>query len=90
MPPNNWGSFFGGPARTFDEQTTQYYLHQFVPKQPELNWRNPEVQAVMLDTLRFWLDRGVDGFRMDVIGLIIKDEQLRDNPPNPDAPTESA
>ena len=85
-PPNNWGSFFGGPAWTFDEQTGQYYMHQFVPGQPELNWRNPEVKAAMLDTLRFWLDRGVDGFRMDVISLIIKDEQLRDNPPNPDTP----
>ncbi len=85
-PPNNWGSFFGGPAWTFDNATQQYYMHQFVPEQPELNWRNPEVKSAMLDTLRFWLDRGVDGFRMDVIGLIIKDEQLRDNPSNPDAP----
>jgi alpha-glucosidase len=85
-PPNNWGSFFGGPAWTWDETTGQYYMHQFVPEQPELNWRNPEVKAAMFDTLRFWLDRGVDGFRMDVIGLIIKDEQLRDNPPNPNAP----
>ena len=66
--------------------TGQYYMHQFVPEQPELNWRNPELKAAMFDTLRFWLDRGVDGFRMDVIGLIIKDEQLRDNPLNPDAP----
>ncbi|HBX68880.1 MAG TPA: alpha-amylase, partial [Chloroflexi bacterium] len=79
-PPNNWGSFFGGPAWSFDEPTGQYYMHQFVPEQPELNWRNPEVKAAMFDTLRFWLDRGVDGFRMDVIGLIIKDGQLRDNP----------
>ena len=85
-PPNNWGSFFGGPAWTLDEKTGQYYMHQFVPGQPELNWRNPEVKAAMFDTLRFWLDRGVDGFRMDVIGLIMKDEQLRDNPINPDAP----
>ena len=84
--PNNWGSFFGGPAWTWDEATGQYYLHQFVPEQPELNWRNPDVKAAMFDTLRFWLDRGVDGFRMDVIGLIIKDEQLRDNPANPHAP----
>jgi len=84
-PPNNWGSFFGGPAWTFDEQTGQYYMHQFVPEQPELNWRNPDVKAAMLDTLRFWMDRGVDGFRMDVIGLIIKDAQLRDDPLNPDA-----
>jgi len=84
-PPNNWGSFFGGPAWTFDERTGQYYMHQFVKEQPELNWRNPEVKAAMHDVLRFWLERGVDGFRMDVIGLIIKDAQLRDNPPNPDA-----
>jgi alpha-glucosidase len=83
--PNNWGSYFGGPAWTFDEATGQYYLHQFVKEQPELNWRNPEVRAAMLDTLRFWLNRGVDGFRMDVIGLLIKDAELRDNPPNPDA-----
>lgn len=85
-PPNNWGSFFGGPAWTLDETTGQYYMHQFVPGQPELNWRNPELKSAMFDTLRFWLDRGVDGFRMDVIGLIIKDEELRDNPPNPAAP----
>jgi len=84
-PPNNWGSFFGGPAWTFDEKTGQYYMHQFVPGQPELNWRNPQVKSAMFDTLRFWLDRGVDGVRMDVIGLIIKDEQLRNNPVNLDA-----
>jgi len=85
-PPNNWGSFFGGPAWTLDKKTGQYYMHQFVPGQPELNWRNPEVKAAMFDTLRFWLDRGVDGFRMDVIGLIIKDERLRDNPIDPYVP----
>ncbi len=84
-PPNNWGSFFGGPAWTLDELTGQYYMHQFVKEQPELNWRNPEVQQNMLDVLRFWMERGVDGFRMDVIGLLIKDKELRDNPPNPDA-----
>ncbi len=83
--PNNWGSFFGGPAWTRDKTTGQYYLHQFTKEQPELNWRNPELRATMLDTLRFWLKRGVDGFRMDVIGLIIKDAELRDNPLNPDA-----
>lgn len=83
--PNNWGSFFGGPAWTLDPLTGQYYLHQFVKEQPELNWRNPELRAAMYETLRFWLRRGVDGFRMDVIGLIIKDRELRDNPPNPDA-----
>ena len=88
--PNNWGSTFGGPAWTLDEATGQYYLHQFVPEQPELNWRNPEVKEAMFDTLRFWLDRGVDGVRMDVIGMIIKDEQLRDNPLNPDAPPDLA
>jgi alpha-glucosidase len=85
-PPNNWASFFGGPAWTYDEESGQYYLHQFAPEQPDLNWRNPEVREAMYDTLRFWLERGVDGFRMDVIGLIIKDAELRDNPPNPDAP----
>jgi alpha-glucosidase len=83
-PPNNWGSYFGGPAWTLDPATGQCYLHQFARQQPELNWRNPEVAAAMLDTLRFWLRRGVDGFRMDVIGLLIKDAELRDNPPNPD------
>jgi alpha-glucosidase len=85
-PPNNWGSFFGGPAWTYDELTGQYYLHQFCKEQPELNWRNPEVKAAMFDTLRFWLERGVDGFRMDVIGLLIKDKTLRDNPLNPNVP----
>ena len=85
-PPNKWGSTFGGPAWTLDEATGQYYLHQFVREQPELNWRNPEVKAAMYETLRFWLDRGVDGFRMDVIAKIIKDDQFRDNPPNPKAP----
>jgi alpha-glucosidase len=82
--PNNWGSYFGGPAWTFDKKTGQYYLHQFAKEQPELNWRNPEVRRAMMDVLRFWLDRGVDGIRMDVIELLIKDAQLRDNPLNPD------
>lgn len=82
-PPNNWLSFFGGPAWTYDEATEQYYLHQFVKEQPELNYRNPEVREAMLDVMRFWLDRGVDGFRVDVIWLMIKDDQFRDNPPNP-------
>ncbi len=84
-PPNNWGSFFGGPAWTLDPKTGQYYMHQFVKEQPELNWRNPEVKNAMLETLRFWMRRGVDGFRMDVIGLIYKDPELRDNPPDPNA-----
>jgi alpha-glucosidase len=82
-PPNNWLSFFGGPAWTFDEHTGQYYLHQFVTQQPELNYRNPDVLPAMLDNMRFWLERGVDGFRVDVIWLMMKDEQFRDEPPDP-------
>src|SRR5690606_21863306 len=81
-PPNNWLSNFGGPAWTFDEKTGQYYYHAFLPEQPDLNWRNPEVVEAMLDVLRFWLDRGVDGFRVDVIWHMIKDEHFRDNPEN--------
>lgn len=83
-PPNNWLSFFGGPAWTFDEATGQYYLHQFVSQQPELNYRHPDVLPAMLDNMRFWLDKGVDGFRVDVIWLMLKDEQLRDEPTNPE------
>ncbi len=82
-PPNNWMSFFGGPAWTFDEKTGQYYLHQFVKQQPELNYRNPEVVAALQDTMRFWLDKGVDGFRVDVIWLMMKDPDFRDEPLNP-------
>jgi oligo-1,6-glucosidase/alpha-glucosidase len=81
--PNNWISDFGGPAWTWDEATGQYYLRAFLPEQPDLNWRNPEVQAAMLDVLRFWFDRGVDGFRVDVLWHIVKAEGLPDNPPNP-------
>ena len=83
-PPNNWLSYFGGPAWTFDEATGQYYLHQFVSQQPELNYRHPDVLPAMLDAMRFWLDKGVDGFRIDVIWLMMKDERLRDEPANPD------
>ncbi|MGH3148789.1 MAG: alpha-amylase family glycosyl hydrolase, partial [Rubrobacter sp.] len=84
-PPNNWVGFFGGDsAWEWDEATGQYYLHLFEPKQPDLNWRNPEVREAMYDALRFWFERGVDGFRIDVLWLLIKDELLRDNPPNPD------
>ncbi|MBW3629540.1 MAG: DUF3459 domain-containing protein [Gemmatimonadetes bacterium] len=83
-PPNNWLSNFGGPAWTFDEATGQYYYHAFLPEQPDLNWRNPEVVAAMLDVLRFWLERGVDGFRVDVIWHLIKDAHFRDNPENPE------
>ena len=89
-PPNNWLSQFGGPAWTREARTGQYYLHSFLPEQPDLNWRNPAVRAAMYDVLRFWLDRGVDGFRVDVIWLLIKDAALRDNPPNPNyRPTEA-
>jgi alpha-glucosidase len=80
-PPNNWLSIFGGPAWTMDETTGQYYLHSFLPEQPDLNWRNESVVEAMLDTLRFWLDRGVDGFRIDVAQRCLKDPELRDNPP---------
>jgi alpha-glucosidase len=83
-PPNNWLSYFGGPAWTFDEATGQYYMHNFDPQQPELNWRNPDVKAAIFDAIRFWLRRGVDGFRMDVIDRLLKDPEFHDNPPNPD------
>lgn len=83
-PPNNWISMFGGPGWTFDEATGQYYLHSFLKEQPDLNWRNPEVERAMHNVLRFWLDRGIDGFRIDVMGMIIKHPDLADNPPDPD------
>ena len=82
--PNNWVSEFGGPAWTFDEATQQYYYHAFLKEQPDLNWRNPQVRAAMLDVLRFWLDRGVDGFRVDAIHHLIEAEHLHDNPLSPD------
>ncbi|HEX3599186.1 MAG TPA: alpha-amylase family glycosyl hydrolase, partial [Lacipirellulaceae bacterium] len=81
--PNNWLSNFGGSAWEFDEHSGQYFYHAFLKQQPDLNWRNPEVQGAMLDVLRFWLDRGVDGFRVDVIWHIVKDDQFRDNLPDP-------
>ncbi|MEY2472770.1 MAG: alpha-glucosidase [Actinomycetota bacterium] len=81
-PPNNWeAAFVGGPAWTWVPERQQWYLHNFLPEQPDLNWRNPDVVAAMHDTLRFWLDRGVDGFRIDVIHLLGKPEDL---PPKPD------
>ncbi len=83
-PPNNWLSAFGGPAWTLDEKTGQYYLHSFLREQPDLNWRNPAVKTAMFDAMRFWLERAVDGFRIDVAHFIMKDPALRDNPPNPD------
>ena len=82
-PPNNWLAVFGGSAWTRDRKTRQYYLHSFLPEQPDLNWRNPDVRRAMWDVMRFWLDRGVDGFRVDAIAHAVKDAQLRDNPVNP-------
>ena len=82
-PPNNWLANFGGSGWEFDPATGQYYYHAFLKQQPDLNWRNPDVRQAMYDVLRFWLDRGVDGFRVDVLWLLIKDEQFRDNPQNP-------
>ncbi|MGY3341609.1 MULTISPECIES: alpha-amylase family glycosyl hydrolase [unclassified Bradyrhizobium] len=81
--PNNWLSEFGGSAWQFDEATGQYYYHAFLAQQPDLNWRNPRVRAAIYDVMRFWLEKGVDGFRVDVIWHLIKDAEFRDNPPNP-------
>lgn len=78
--PNNWMAAFGGHAWTWDKSTGQYYLHLFTEEQPDLNWRNPRVQEAMLAELRFWLDCGVKGFRLDVINYLVKDELFRDNP----------
>ncbi len=85
-PPNNWLSIFGGLAWELDETTCQYYLHTFLREQPELNWRSLELEAAMLDTLRFWLDRGVDGFRVDVAHFLVKDPEFRNNPPSSSKP----
>jgi alpha-glucosidase len=79
-PPNNWVSHFGGPAWTLDEATGQYYLHLFLPEQPDLNWANPAVVAAFDEVLTFWLDRGVDGFRIDVAHGMAKDPSFADNP----------
>jgi alpha-glucosidase len=83
-PPNNWLSHWGGSAWEWDATTGQYYLHSFHTTMPDLNWRNPAVKDAMLDVVRFWLERGVDGFRIDAAHQIMKDPELRDNPPNPD------
>ena len=81
--PNNWTAAFSeDPAWTYDQATGQHYLHHFLPQQPDLNWENPQVEAAMHDCLRFWLDRGVDGFRADVVHLIGKDPSLPDDPPH--------
>src|SRR4051794_5383674 len=82
-PPNNWLSEFGGSAWSYDAATKQYYYHAFLAQQPDLNWRNPEVRQAIYNVMRFWLRKGVDGFRVDVIWHLIKDAEFRDNPPNP-------
>ena len=79
-PPNNWQSVFGGKGWEFDEMTGEWYYHMFCKEQPDLNWRNPAVRAEMMNTFRFWADRGVDGFRLDVFNEYFKDAQFRDNP----------
>ena len=83
-PPNNWLSEFGGSAWAYDATSGQYYYHAFLAQQPDLNWHNPAVRQAIYDVMRFWLGKGVDGFRVDVIWHMIKDAEFRDNPPNPD------
>jgi len=80
-PPNNWTSYFGGPAWEWDSRRRQYYLHHFLPSQPDLNFHNPAVQEAVLEAMRFWLDRGVDGFRLDTVNFYYHDLELRSNPP---------
>ena len=80
-PPNNWQAVFGGPSWSWDARRGQYYLHNFLPEQPDLNLHNPEVQEALVSVARFWLDRGVDGFRFDAINFAMHDPELRDNPP---------
>ncbi|NWG91627.1 MAG: alpha-glucosidase [Parvularculaceae bacterium] len=82
-PPNNWQSVFGGPAWTWDSRRRQYYFHNFLSSQPDLNLHNREVQDAILNVTRFWLDRGVDGFRLDALNFAMHDPELRDNPPAP-------
>jgi alpha-glucosidase len=84
-PPTNWQAVFGGAAWTWDARRQQYYMHNFLPEQPQLNVHNPEVQEALLETARFWLDRGVDGFRLDAINFAMHDRAFRDNPPWPPA-----
>lgn len=79
QPPNNWGSWFGGPAWEYDENTKMYYLHIFSRKQPDLNWENEKVRQEVYHMMRWWLDKGIDGFRMDVISLISKNQQFPDD-----------
>ena len=84
-PPSNWPSVFGGPAWEWEPRRRQYYLHNFLIEQPDLNFHHRPVQDALLETMRFWLERGVDGFRLDTVNYYFHDEKLRDNPPNPDA-----
>lgn len=79
-PPNNWQASFGGRAWEWDERTRQYFLHSFAREQPDVNWRNPELREAMYDIIRFWLDLGVDGFRLDVVNWFVHDDQFRSNP----------
>jgi glycosidase len=80
-PPNNWTSAFGGPAWDRDPSSGRWYLHSFYPEQPDLDWHKPEVARAMQDVIRFWIERGVDGFRLDAIDRLVKDPELRDDPP---------
>jgi alpha-glucosidase len=89
-PPNNWLSVFGGPAWEWDTRRRQFYLHNFLPSQPDFNFHNPEVQDWLLGTMRFWLDRGVDGFRLDTVNFYFHDAALRSNPPAPGNAAEPA
>ena len=82
-PPSNWQSVFHGPSWRWDARRQQYHLHNFLPEQPDLNVHHPQVQEALLEVARFWLDRGVDGFRLDAINFAMHDPQLRDNPPAP-------
>jgi alpha-glucosidase len=88
-PPNNWLSRFGGSAWTLDEKTGQYFYHAFLQEQPDLNWHNPAVREAFAETLRFWLRRGVDGFRIDASAVLAEDPLLRNDPPNPDFEADS-
>ena len=82
-PPNNWLAVFGGAAWTYEPQREQYYLHNFLAEQPDLNWYNPEVREALADVVRFWMKRGVDGFRLDTANYYAHDQELRDNPKRP-------
>lgn len=88
-PPNNWVSRFGGSAWEWCQERRQFYHHSFLTSQPDLNWRNREVREALADVMSFWLDRGVDGFRVDASAVLIKDDLLRDNPPDPEADGET-